>query len=122
MNLRKKRFDELSPYKIIHHDITRRYPIHVEIDPTSAGQQNCLLCSYKQNIDGRRDYIIHRTGASLPYERFEDLIAEFKSIGMRAITLSGGGEPLVYPKIEDINTWTLFSEFEVNCQLFICCF
>jgi radical SAM protein with 4Fe4S-binding SPASM domain len=102
MKIRKKRFDELSPYKIIHHDFNRRYPIHVEIDPTSACQQNCLRCSYKQNIDGQRDYLIHQKGVSIPYSRFKDLIEEMRNLGVLAITLSGGGEPLVYPRIEDI--------------------
>lgn len=102
MEILKKRFDELSPYKMVHHDINARYPIHIEIDPTSTCQQNCLRCSYKQDIDGRRDYIIHREGVSLPYLRFKELISEFKELGMKAITLSGGGEPLMYPHIKDI--------------------
>ena len=102
MGTRKKRLDELSPYKIIHHDINRKYPIHVEIDPTSSCQQNCLRCSYKQDIDGERDYIIHRKGVSIPFPRFKELIKEFKDMGMLAVTLSGGGEPLIYPRIEEI--------------------
>lgn len=102
MGISKKRLDELSPFKIIHHDVNRRYPIHVEIDPTSSCQQDCIRCSYKQNIDGERDYIIHRKGVSIPFPRFKDLVKEFANLGMLAVTLSGGGEPLIYPSIEYI--------------------
>ncbi|WP_300462900.1 radical SAM protein [Desulfobacula sp.] len=110
----KKKFDELSPFKIIHHNIDQKFPIHVEIDPTSTCQQDCIRCSYKQNIDGKRDYIIHKQNARLPYDKFLDLIDELKTIGIKAITLSGGGEPLIYPKIESIIDHILTSGIQIG--------
>ena len=108
----KKKFDELSPYKIVHHDLDREFPIHIEIDPTSTCQQDCLRCSYKQQIDGKRDYIIHNQNTRLPFERFVSLINEFKHLGIRALTLSGGGEPLIYPGIDSIIDHILSSNIQ----------
>lgn len=113
MNI-KKRFDELSPYKIVHHHVNNKFPIHVEIDPTSACQQDCLRCSYKQDIDGKRNYTIQKQNKSLPYKRFIELIDEFRSIGVRAITLSGGGEPLIYPKIESVIDHIISSNIQLG--------
>lgn len=98
----KKRFDELSPFKIVHHDWRRPYPVHVEIDPTSRCNQDCLRCSYKQEIAGERAYIIQHEKQELPLDKFLTLIDEFRQLGIRAVTLSGGGEPLVHPHIDRI--------------------
>ncbi len=98
----KKKFDELSPYKIVHHDWQSPYPVHVEIDPTSKCNQNCLRCSYKQDISGKREYIIQEQNIEIPFERFKELIDELSEIGIKAITFSGGGDPLIYHKIDDI--------------------
>lgn len=102
MSTPKKRFDELSPFKIVHHDWDRPYPVHVEIDPTSRCNQDCLRCSYKQEIDGARDYIIQDQQETIPLERFLSLVDEFSEMGIRAVTLSGGGEPLVYKNIDRV--------------------
>ncbi len=98
----KKRFDELSPFKIVHHDWRRHYPLHVEIDPTSRCNQDCLRCSYKQEIDGARDYIIQHQNSELPLARFRDLVKEFSELGIKAVTFSGGGDPLVYPHLDTV--------------------
>ncbi len=103
----KKKFDELSPYKLVHHDWHRSYPVHIEIDPTAFCNQDCLRCSYKQEIDGARDYIIQHQKSQLPPERFLELIEEFSSLGVRALTFSGGGEPLCYPHIDEVVRATL---------------
>ena len=95
----KKKFDELSPFKIVHHDITRPFPIHIEIDPTAFCNHACVRCSYTQEIDGMRATTIYQQGDRLTLERFTELVAEFKTLGIKAITLSGGGEPLSHPQI-----------------------
>jgi hypothetical protein len=32
----------LNPYKIVHHDLHRRFPVHIEVDPTA-------FCRFKRN-------------------------------------------------------------------------
>lgn len=98
----KKKFDELSPFKIIHHDMKRVYPIHIEIDPTAFCNHDCVRCSYTQEIDGVRESTIYQQGNKLTLDRFISLVDEFKAIGIRAVTLSGGGEPLSHPEINSM--------------------
>ncbi len=93
------RSDALSPFKIVHHDIHRPYPIHIEIDPTAFCNHDCVRCSYTQEIDGTRISTIYQQGDRLTLERFTTLVKEFNRLGIKAITFSGGGEPLSHPQI-----------------------
>jgi MoaA/NifB/PqqE/SkfB family radical SAM enzyme len=89
----------LNPYKIVHHDLHRRFPVHIEVDPTAFCNHDCVRCSYTQEIDGPRKETIYQQGHVLNDARFIELLDEFTEIGMRAITFSGGGEPLTHPNI-----------------------
>jgi len=92
----------LSPFKIIHHDIHRKYPVHIEIDPTAFCNHDCVRCSYTQEIDGARNSTIYEQGHRLKIERFKTFVDECRDIGMKAITFSGGGEPLSHPQINQM--------------------
>ena len=71
-------------------------PVYVRVKPTNICNHRCYYCAYdteNPNIQdiGRRDEI--------PREKMMELLGDFKDIGVKAVTFSGGGEPLVYPHI-----------------------
>lgn len=77
----------------------RTAPIYVRIKPTNTCNQNCYYCSSKDdNVPEERklDYY-----ASIPWEKLQEIICDLGDMGVKAVTFSGGGEPLIYPHIED---------------------
>lgn len=77
----------------------RTAPIYVRIKPTNTCNQNCYYCSSKDdNIpeDRKLNYF-----ASIPWEKLKEIIEDLSEMGVKAVTFSGGGEPLIYPHIED---------------------
>lgn len=73
--------------KILEGDIPP--PVAVEIDPSNLCTQNCVWCMFKDFK--RRDKV------SLDPTMLDDLIVDLADFGVKAITFTGGGEPLVNP-------------------------
>jgi MoaA/NifB/PqqE/SkfB family radical SAM enzyme len=67
-------------------------PYHVEIHPADRCNIECFFCS-TATLRGTDE---------LPLTRLEELIAELKECGTRAIRLSGGGEPLFHRKVKEV--------------------
>jgi len=67
-------------------------PYHVEIHPADRCNIDCFFCSTAA---------IRGTDELSP-QRFNDLLAELRELGTRAIRFSGGGEPLFHRKIKEI--------------------
>lgn len=96
-----------SDLKIFHHtekinDILndkRTAPIYIRIKPNNYCNQNCYYCGSKDdNVPEDRKF--DRT-ASIPWEKMQEIITDMADMGVKAVTFSGGGEPLIYPYIED---------------------
>jgi len=66
-------------------------PYHVEIHPADRCNIDCFFCSTAAL----------RGTDEVPLTRLEEMIAELKACGTRAIRLSGGGEPLFHRKAKD---------------------
>ena len=82
------------------HDIgegKRTAPIYVRIKPTNYCNHRCYYCSYADNELGLRD-IVNRQD-QISWEKMQEIIADLEDMGVKAVTFSGGGEPLVYPYI-----------------------
>lgn len=65
------------------------FPVSVELDLSLRCNHGCDWCSF----DGWRQ----RNWVNFPTERALTLIDELAECGVRSITLTGGGEPLVHP-------------------------
>lgn len=100
--------EKASPYsnlKIFAHaqalndigDGKRLAPIYVRIKPTNFCNHKCYYCSYADNALGLRDSVNRQD--QITWEKMQEIIADMEDIGVRAVTFSGGGEPLVYPYI-----------------------
>lgn len=73
-------------------------PIYVRIKPTNRCNQNCYYCHYKNPYLQLDQY---RPEDEIPREKMLEIVQDFQGIGVKAVTFSGGGEPLLYPYIEE---------------------
>lgn len=98
-----------SSIKIFHHkdaldkieqgEITA--PFYIRIKPTNFCNHHCAYCTYgsgnTQQKTENRDNICHKD--MIPREKLMEIIDDMGKMGVKAVTLSGGGEPLTYPYI-----------------------
>jgi MoaA/NifB/PqqE/SkfB family radical SAM enzyme len=75
-------------------------PLHIRIKPTNRCNHNCSYCAFRNpnqsigDIMNQNDYI--------PYSKMLEIIQDIISMGVRAVTFSGGGEPTTYPRFAEI--------------------
>lgn len=67
-------------------------PITFQLCPTGICNFNCPFCSV-----GNRDREI-----SIPYKDIVKGLRDFRSLGAKALEITGGGNPLLYPQINDL--------------------
>lgn len=94
-----------SAAKILYHtdkieDLKNRRrtaPVYVRIKPTNQCNQRCYYCVYADDkvFDSRK---VNRR-ESIPWEKMEEIIQDLQEMGVKAVTFSGGGEPLLYHSI-----------------------
>lgn len=97
-----------SKLKVLHHkekldsfdDGQITAPIHVRIKPTNVCNHNCSYCSY-QNSYGQLGKDMQREDR-IPREKMDEIIKDCAQMGVKAITFSGGGEPLLYPGLINV--------------------
>lgn len=75
----------------------RKAPIYIRIKPTNYCNHKCYYCSYADSELGLRDSVNKQD--QIPWEKMQEIISDIQEIGVKAVTFSGGGEPLVYPHI-----------------------
>jgi radical SAM protein with 4Fe4S-binding SPASM domain len=94
-----------SPFKILRHDWRNaRYPLHVQIDPVGVCNHDCPFCYFRAGArhDGQVRFDVQRQIDYFDGERLIAVLNELADLGVQAITLVGGGEPLLHPQIERI--------------------
>lgn len=96
--------DRTAINKIEYHNLKNmKYPTHIQIDPCGICNQSCIWCFYhggyddKQKVDRIED-IRNKWIKTEPLLKFLDSCRNI----VRAVTLVGGGEPLIHPDIEKI--------------------
>jgi organic radical activating enzyme len=67
-------------------------PIHLQLNPTNKCWFECSFCSC-----GNRDRSIE-----LDWENLKRFLVMFKRLGGQSVTITGGGEPLLYSHINDL--------------------
>ncbi len=74
-------------------------PVHVRLKPTNRCQHRCDYCCYR-NPDlllGER----MNEADEIPPAKMREVVADMGRMGVRAVTFSGGGEPLCYAHIAE---------------------
>lgn len=74
--------------------VKRKYipPIHIQINPTNKCPYSCTFCSC-----GQRDL-----SQSYDIDKFKTMMDEFKKLGTKAVTITGGGDPLAYKHFSEM--------------------
>ncbi len=88
-------------------------PIYIRIKPTNYCNHKCYYCSYADSALGLRDSVNRQD--QIPQEKMREIISDISHMGVKAVTFSGGGEPLVYPYIVE----TMRSVLEAGIDLSI---
>ncbi len=76
-------------------------PVYVRIKPTNKCNHACYYCSYIPDNECPVSETINFSD-EIPREKMLEILSDFKDMDVKAITYSGGGEPLIYPHIEEI--------------------
>jgi len=81
-------------------------PVYVRVKPTNRCNHKCFYCSYAPGSQCVVSETINLKD-EIPREKMMEILADFRDMGVRAVTYSGGGEPLVYPHIVETLQKTL---------------
>lgn len=104
-------FNGDARYKVIFHrkdfsnflkwqdDLIR--PLTAEFWPSLSCNASCALCPYRQNTARDEADLSHELILATP-AMAERVALELFSFGTKSVILTGGGEPFVNPKIDDI--------------------
>jgi MoaA/NifB/PqqE/SkfB family radical SAM enzyme len=72
-------------------------PVHVRIKPTNVCNHACYFCAYRSDaVDLGSDMVVRDR---IPREKMIEIVDDLVTMGVAAVTFSGGGEPLIYPHI-----------------------
>ena len=81
----------------------RVVPIMVHMIPTHRCQMDCSYCCFKNRKDRKLD---------MPFDMLTEGVSSFYRLGTRSIELTGGGDPTLYPNINE--TLDLLHAFGMN--------
>lgn len=74
-------------------------PIHVRIKPTNSCNHSCYYCCYRNKKLPLNQ--LFDESDMIPRNKMMEIVADLKKMKVRAVTFSGGGEPLAYPYLDD---------------------
>lgn len=77
-------------------------PVHVRVKPINACNHRCWFCAYRaESLDLGSEMSLKDR---IPKEKMFEIVEDFIEMGVKAVTFSGGGEPLIYPHIVETIT------------------
>lgn len=77
---------------------SRCNPVYIRIKPTNRCNHNCNYCHYRNAYLDLDEY---NPLDEIPRDKMMEIIQDMEKMGVKAVTFSGGGEPLLYPHIEE---------------------
>ena len=86
-------------------------PRHVQLIISDLCNQDCIGCPYRmegytsnQHFGGldKNGQFTHNPSRFIPYDKVIEILDDCAAMGVRAIQLTGGGEPTVHPQFHDI--------------------
>lgn len=91
----------------------RTAPLYVRIKPTNKCNHNCNYCHYASgqylDLQGQENR------NQIPWEMMQEIIKDLADMGVKAVTFSGGGEPLLYPRI--IEAMQQLLEYDIDLSI-----
>ncbi|MGP8281867.1 MAG: radical SAM protein [Desulfomonilaceae bacterium] len=74
-------------------------PVHIRIKPTNRCNHRCWYCAYRsKNLHLGQDM---NERDSIPPDKMKEVVDDIVAMGVRAVTFSGGGEPLLYKSLPE---------------------
>ena len=83
---------------------SRPFPLTVEIDLTNHCNHRCSFCVWGEQISTDK--------SSLLKKNLLECIDDMKTLGAKAITFTGGGEPMIYKDFYEVLTFTKKKGFD----------
>ena len=71
-------------------------PITVHLMPQNLCNHSCAFCSYR--MDGNKNSLEFNDKSHIPWKDMHGLLKDFYDMGVQGIEVTGGGEPLLYPR------------------------
>ncbi len=72
-------------------------PLHIRLKPTNACNHHCHYCAYRQpGLQLGQDM---RVADTIGRDKMLEIARDLVGMGVKAVTYSGGGEPLMYPHL-----------------------
>ncbi|HYM32500.1 MAG TPA: radical SAM/SPASM domain-containing protein [Candidatus Cybelea sp.] len=78
----------------------RAAPVHVRIKPTNVCNHGCYFCAYRNDGLSLGEDMVLRD--KIPPEKMFEIVDDLIAMGVKAVTFSGGGEPLIYPHLAEV--------------------
>ncbi|WP_130472700.1 radical SAM protein [Candidatus Magnetaquicoccus inordinatus] len=75
-------------------------PVHIRIKPTNICNHDCWYCAYRVDHLQLGADMVERE--ALSYEKMVEIVDDCISMGVQAVTFSGGGDPLVYKHLPEM--------------------
>lgn len=74
-------------------------PLHIRLKPTNRCNHSCYYCCYRN----KNLYLSQLVGENdqIPFNKMKEIVADLEQMKIKAVTISGGGEPLCYPYIQE---------------------
>jgi MoaA/NifB/PqqE/SkfB family radical SAM enzyme len=86
----------------------RNHPIVLHIMPTELCNLRCAFCSVAQRGENGNLF------PDLKMSQIRQVVRNFKKMGLKAVILSGGGEPAVYPRINELLEFLRKEKLEIG--------
>jgi len=73
-------------------------PVYVRVKPTNRCNHKCFYCAYDPQVGYILSERFNRHD-EIPKDKMMEILSDFRNMGVKAVTYSGGGEPLIYSHI-----------------------
>lgn len=89
----------------------RLKPHHIHLMPQNLCNQSCHFCSYR--LEGWHNSELFNDKKHIPWPKMKEIVWDLFDMSVKAVEITGGGEPLAYPFIKEL----LLELLETNIEL-----
>ncbi|MBF0175395.1 MAG: radical SAM protein [Magnetococcales bacterium] len=75
-------------------------PVHIRIKPTNVCNHDCWYCAYRVDHLQLGEDMVERD--TLDRDKMFEIVDDCITMGVKAVTFSGGGDPLVYKPLPEV--------------------